>query len=124
MTKKIFTGILVFIMCVSALMLTGCGDNNGANNNKFNKYTFSAVVENVADDGTLRVACISEGPLALGKYEFSTAGVDFFTTEGNAVTDVVSEIKIGDKLHVTFTGEILETSPAQIKGVTKIVKVS
>lgn len=122
MARKIFIGILAFIICVSTLMLAGCGDKNGAEKNK--EYTFSAVVENVADDGTLRVACISAGIPGIGKYEFSTAGVEFCTSEGEAVTDVVSEIKIGDKLHVTFKGEVLEVSPAQIKGVTKIVKVN
>ena len=85
--------------------------NNGAEPDmNENSFVMRAVIENIEDKITVNVY---EAEYAEGIYliNFGESTV-FSDSDGNAIT--VSELKVGDKIEITYNGQVMMSYPPQV----------
>ena len=100
MKTKLKTAVLCLLM---AVLIAGCGKE---------KFCFQAKV--LEFDGTTILVEPVEGSDEL-------RSADRFTVSAEGITE---EIAVGDTVAITYNGDIMETYPAMLGEVEKIVKVT
>ena len=121
--------ILIMIFIV-AIIIVGWVVNKGTDKNavsttdeEINKDTENDTVSTVGGE----IIRVSEGrvtfqanPNNLGsQYYVDTSDVPIFDANGNRIS--VDEVQKGKHILVEYTGLVLETLPARIQGITKII---
>ena len=126
--RKEFKIILVILIVVISLVLgyfTGykraydkiesASQNISYNNNQ---QTFYAEIEEIKDNFIL-VKGLSVNDINFqGEFTISVVGETELEWRNTKIN--VTELNVGDNISITFTGEILDSYPAQIKDVVKI----
>ena len=110
MKKRNIRGIIAAVAAVSILlMLAGCacGRKNG-------QVSFSAIVVEV--NGTQLIVCPDEGSAEL-------RSADRISVSIKTVSEGEPEFAVGDRVSITYSGEIMETYPAQLGGVTEVAHI-
>ena len=126
--RKEFKIILVILIVVISLVLgyfTGykraydkiesASQNISYNNNQ---QTFYAEIEEIKDNFIL-VKGLSVNDINF-RGEFTISVVEETELEWRNTKINVTDLEVGDNISITFTGEILDSYPAQIKDVVKI----
>ena len=126
--RKEFKIILVILIVVISLVLgyfigykraydkiESASQNISYNNNQ---QTFYAEIEEIKDNFIL-VKGLSVNDINF-RGEFTISVVEETELEWRNTKINVTELNVGDNISITFTGEILDSYPAQIKDVVKI----
>lgn len=112
---KVFIGILILL----AILASGvAGYAVGSRRTLTPEQTFYASVENIGDN-SLTVSGLDINDVnSRGKFQLTLTGHTLI--EWNNTPIKLSDLKPGSRISVTYTGEVDESDPAQIKKVTKI----
>lgn len=112
--------ILYIISFILLLSLVGTGGFfiGKSTNNPITGTTFYAVIETIRDHNI--------GVRGLDVNDINSRGEFYFTIEDKTIlewrhTEIsISDLKVGNTISITYTGSVLETSPAGIEDVIKV----
>lgn len=126
--RKEFKIILVILIVVISLVLgyfigykraydkiESASQNISYNNNQ---QTFYAEIKQINGTNILVKGLSVNDINYRGEFTFSVVGETKLEWRGTEIS--LSDLDVGDNISITFTGEILDSSPAQLKDVIKI----
>lgn len=112
---KVFIGILILL----AILASGvAGYTIGSRRTLAPEQTFYASVENIGDNSLIVSGLDINDINSRGKFQLTLTGHTLM--EWNNTPIELSDLKPGSRISVSYTGEVAESDPAQIKEVTKI----
>ena len=127
--KKELKVILVIMLVIIALVIgyfvgykrgydkiESASQNVNYNNEQ---QTFYAEIKEINNNNAFLVEGLSVNDINYrGEFTFSVIGETKLEWRGTEIS--ISDLEIGDNISITFTGEIIDSYPAQIKDVVKI----